>query len=281
MERSASRWAKARIARLHNRSLRNQIYAVKEMVLAQPRPILVYQMAKVGSMSVYRALRAAGLRPLHVHSIVDHITPDIRALHTSVGEPIGTYVLVGRLLSPYLRWTRHRIRVISLVRDPVARYVSKLYQMPDLYEFVHAGAVDVARIIAERLEHTEELDEEVFTWFDREIKRRLAVDVMAKPFDRERGFGTYRGPRADVLVIKMEKLSELLPTVVSDFVGAPLRPVRANVGKEKAGGDDYMRVLAAIKLPDRVASRIYDDGWVRHFYTAQERSAFKAKWTCG
>ena len=279
MGRSVSGWAKDSIARLQNRDLRNQIYAVKELVLAQPRPILVYQMAKVGSMSVYRALRAAGLRPLHVHSIIDDISPDTRALHTSVGEPIGTHVLVGRLLSPYLRWTSHRISVISLVRDPVARYISKLYQMPELYPFVRADAVDAARIIAERMEQPEEIDAEVFTWFDREIKHRFEVDVMAEPFDRERGFGTYRGPRADVLVIKTENLTELLPTVVSAFVGAPLQALRANVGQERADGNDYGRVLASLKLADGVASRVYDHAWVRHFYTAQERSAFKERWT--
>lgn len=270
--------AAAWVANLENRKLRNQIYALKDLIRAHPRPILIYQMAKVGSTTVYQSLRAAGLTPLHVHHIRERIPDEERAWHVRQGQVPTIDVFVGRLLAPYLRWTSHRLKAISLVRDPVARYLSKLYHVPGGYDIVSGDIDETVQAVQDRLARPEVLEEGMFSWFDREIKARLDVDIMAQPFDRERGYTRYQGPRADVLVLKLERLSDLLPTVVSDFVGTPLQEVRANVGQRKASGDAYQRAKAAFRLPEATAAWIYDHAWVRHFYTADERAAFRAKW---
>lgn len=274
---------KRRIARLGNRPLRNQIYAAKEFIRAQPRPCLVYQMSKVGSTSVYESLRNAGASPLHVHSIAGfhgYSTSDYLRDH-GVAPTIDFYV--GKLLYPYLRWTSHRVKVISLVRDPIARYLSMLFHWNEH----SAGSSDVVTsdveesrcALREKLSRPSTLEEGMFTWFDREIKTTLHVDVMNEPFDRELGAGVFKGPRADVLVVKLECLSDLLSTVVSDFVGAPLEEVQANVGRRRARGDDYEHVKRTLQLPEDVVHRIYDHHWVRHFYSDAEISTLKRKWT--
>lgn len=136
-----------------------------------------------------------------------------------------------------------------------------------------------AHNVAERLAEPATLETGMFTWFDREMKAVFDIDVMARPFDRRRGYGHYDGPRAETLVIKLESLSELLPTVLSDFVDAPLSEVRANVRSQTKRGEEYAQVKQALRLPEAVLNRIYSHDWVRHFYTQEEIATFRARWS--
>lgn len=56
-----------RVTRRLPYQLRHPALGLVRFLEAQPRPILVFQMGKVGSKSVCAALRAEGLKPLHVH----------------------------------------------------------------------------------------------------------------------------------------------------------------------------------------------------------------------
>lgn len=265
---------------LENERLRNAVYATKEVIRAHPAPILIYQMGKVGSTTVYRSLRSAGLYPLHVHRIIDRMPEGGAGWHARPDYVPDIDVYVGRILAPYLRWSRSRVRVITLVRDPVARYLSKVFHRPEMYDDLVASERDeTVRRLRDHLGKPETLDDGMFRWFDEEIRARLGVDVMTAPFDRQAGYSVLHGERADILVLKLEKLSELLPTAVSEFVGRPLREERANVGERKESADAYRAVRRSFSLPEPVLDRIYDHEWMRHFYTEGERERFRSRWS--
>ena len=268
-----------------NKEHQNQLYAFKEFLRALPRPILIYQMAKVGSTSVYRSLRTAGFYPLHVHYVTEESRRHGFESYLRRGESPPIHLYVSRMLRPYLRYTSHRLKVISLVRDPVARYVSRQYQTAD---YLSDACTDDSDVVTGNVERTRQNIREqlagpdamdyTFGWFDRQIEAVLDVDVMAEPFDKERGFGLYEGPRADVLVLKLERLSDLLPTVVSDLVGRELQVTQANVRRRTKSGEEYARVKRELSLPAETIDRIYGHEWVRHFYTRDEIEAFRSRW---
>jgi hypothetical protein len=118
-----------------------------------------------------------------------------------------------------------------------------------------------------------------FNWFDREPKEMLGVDVMDEPFDRERGFGLCEGSRATMLVLKLERLSDLLCSVVSSFVGRELHEARANQRRRSKRGEEYARLVDTLSLPAETRNRIYGHDWVSHFYTDDEIEAFHSKWS--
>lgn len=261
-----------------NESLRAKMYAAASFLRAQPRPILVYQMSKVGSTSVSRALRAAGYHPLHVHTLAPDGGQDVEVIYDNVDlKPAHYYT--ERLLRPYLNWTRHQLTVISLVRDPIARHLSAAFQWPHRRSIVPEGVEGARQMIAERLSRPGSMDY-TFNWFDEEIKAVLGVDVLRGGFNRTEGYGEYHGSRARVLVVKLERLSELLPTVISDFVRAPtpLQEVRANAGGQKSTGEVYAEVKNTLRLPEATCEDIYGHPWVRHFYTEAEVATFKRRW---
>ena len=61
------------------------------------------------------------------------------------------------------------------------------------------------------------------TWFDREIHPLFSVDILDHPFNREEGFGRITREDIDILILTLGQLGELVPTVLSDFVGQPLQ----------------------------------------------------------
>lgn len=259
-----------------NENLQVNLNAAVRFVRAQPSPILLYQMAKVGSTSVCRSLEEAGHHPLHVHCLTakNQRAMALRYQHIKL-KP--THYYVQRLVRPYLTWTPHRIQVISLVRDPIARYLGGLFQWPICRDIVADDVATMRGKIADRLSQSEVL-RNGFSWFDQELKQTLGVDVFAEPFDRKNGYRMYRSPRADVLVLKLERLSELLPTIVSDFIGTPLRSVQANVGRQKRNGVRYAEMKQTLQLPASVCEAIYDHEQIRHFYAEAEIEAFTERW---
>lgn len=279
-----AQWVRNFVADLSEKR-RNQVYALKEYLRAQPRPILIYQMGKVGSTSVYRSLRTAGLYPLHVHFLTEESRRRNFEFYLGHGAAPPIHLYVSRMLCPYLRYTSHRLKVISLVRDPVARYVSGEHHIADYLTQSGMNDSDVVpgdtertrQNIREQLASPYAMDY-AFGWFDRQVKSVLDVDVMAEPFNKKQGFGLYSGPRADVLVLKLERLSDLLPTVVSDFIGHKLQATRANVRRRSKRGKEYALVKNELTLPATTLERIYSHEWVQHFYTQSEITSFRSRW---
>ena len=111
------------------RQLHHSLRAAYDLLRAQPRPLLVYQMGKVGSSSVCDALLAAGLRPLQVH-VLGKKSAESRRRFAEQGLPLPYHKYVERLLRAYLSHSdflarrdiggtaddRHRLRVPDIDR---------------------------------------------------------------------------------------------------------------------------------------------------------------------
>ncbi len=168
----------------------------------QGRPLVVYQMGKVGSTSVYRALQAAApeYSVYHVHTL------DAEQMASAQRSYARTYHLRG-VVPHHLMASRHlrsdlergqprgRWKVLTLVRDPIARNVSSFFQDLQLRhpDFPYASrlasgdterlAADLVELFLSRHDHDEPL-----RWCDRELRGVLGVDVYAAPFPHDRGW---------------------------------------------------------------------------------------------
>ena len=255
-------------------------------------PVLVYQMGKVGSASVMRELEAEGRPAFHVHTLAPDEVARAGALHRrAYGRCRVNYTwYIGRALSQRIHAARldRRFPVITLVRDPIAREVSGVFEVPELYgkNLVDAqGRFDVERVL-ERL-RVRFCDENgcdyTFRWFDRELRTVLGVDVLGSPFPRERGYTVLEGARASVLVLRTEDLDRTLGPGLHELLGIERRGavVRTNVRDESASADAYRDVLRRLRLPREVVLRIYAHPFVRHFYPDSMIEAFQRRWTQG
>ena len=198
-------------------------------------------------------------------------------LNTDRGLPLPYHKVLEQRVGAFLQDSDARVRIVTLVRDPIARAVSGSYQTAWRHDTDTADAESMRDSITRKLSKTNALSY-CYNWFDEEVKAVFGIDVMAAPFDPEVGHQQLSGPRADLLLLKLEKLDRLWP-VIGAFVGRDLAAVHSNVRSRAQDGESYRQVQSRIALPDARLRALYDHPWMHHFYSPQEIDAFVAKWS--
>jgi Putative capsular polysaccharide synthesis protein len=251
-------------------------------------PILVYQMAKVGSSTVARSLAARRLpNPIfHVHWLTG---PELARAEARARERwargLATsqscrFIWEGQYLRRRLAGRRpgERWYVVSLVRDPVARNISDFFRVgPDgLGLDFRAEAIDVlgAAFLERYTGHDEPL-----VWFDEQLKTTFGLDVYERPFPQETGYAIYENELVRALVIRLEDLRSCAAPAFQEWVGLDgFELVEANVTEPKATGALYRTFVESVELPPEYLSRMYGSRYARHFYSAQELARFRDQW---
>ena len=251
-----------------------RISALAEVVGALPDPVLVYQMSKVGSSSVERTLTRAGIPHVHVHFIAPASWEETARWHAKNDQTLPPHFHKGRLLRYWINWTERQVRVVTLVRDPIARHVSGAFEVGHQTGFPKENKSKALQALGNQLRAKDVLDYP-YTWFDREIAPVFGVDVLDHPFNRKEGYGRIKTENVDLLILTLERLSDLVPTVLSDFVGTSLELKKARIRTDEV----YKRVKEQLTLSESNVRRLYDHPWMRHFYAEQDIERFVRRWT--
>jgi hypothetical protein len=251
-------------------------------------PVMIYQMAKVGSTSVWISLRVAYLKrglyrvPLHhVHTLRDLEGQAEGMRRLGDTEQLQTLCEYLALRETFDQDTGGHWRVISLVRDPVARKVSYFFHtlerhLPGWRQRWQAGALPIQEVMDAFLA----LEDDAHEWFDLEVKAVLGIDVYETPFSAGQGYQIYRHPpKVDLLVLRLEDLPRVVGEALHSFLGLRdfvLYP--ANLGQERGYAEVY-RAFKALPLPASFVQQAYSTRFARHFYTDAELGAFARRWT--
>jgi len=240
-------------------------------------PILVYQMAKVGSSSIAEALEERKLAVFHLHRMNREHLERMRAKRAELGwhlAPLPAHDVLGPILRERLVDRGRSVKVITLVRDPIARnfssyfeHLDRIWHRQNAHESVPME--ELHRGFVERFPH-----EEALTWFDDELRPVFGVDVYEHPFPAS---GHLR--IGDVLVLKSELDDATKCAAVSEFLGLRnlvFRP--ANVTASKAKGEVYKRFVSTLRLDPAYVERMLESRYTRHFYTEAEREAMRRKY---
>jgi hypothetical protein len=285
--------------------------------------ILVYQMAKVGSRSWVEAVKEAGAQnsetTYHIHFVTPCNRERIKAAtsvpreHQTVANMLMPKSMqrLGRDVHSEIEKARRDgtpIRVVTGMRDPVARSISWIFFMADFYghvsrplsprmamtaDYVIGALQEIWHLIYEQGEPEQSFEWLAWfligafrTWFDEELKITLGIDLRATPFPTGGGAQRLTKEGVDVLVYRVEDMTPSASThgaLLSDaeaFLGMPL-PVMPNVNTNATRRSCELSdaVRKEIRLPAHLLDAIYDEPIVRHFYSAPEIAAFKARWS--
>jgi hypothetical protein len=268
-------------------------------------PLLIYTMGKVGSSSVLHSLKLLpdlGHPLYHLHSLAPEPLRELEAeLKPAFPDPQALVSLhhVWRcqyVVSRLAAHTEQRVQAITLVRDPLARNLSDFFQhihvepLPDasgvrrwqLVSSFHDFKItvredDVSALI--ELYFEKEWHDFPALWMDREIEGVLGIDVYATPFSREQGYAIYRGPRADLLLIRLRDLDRCASQALPEFLGLDaFTLVNANVAENKEYVDVYRAFKAAIAFPESFLDEMYSSKLVKQFYSSAEIQALRDQW---
>jgi len=259
--------------------------------------IVIYQMGKVGSTTVWKSLQALRLSaPIyHIHTLDrDKIRQYIA--RDKAQFPKLRFMYAETVQSEYLRrqldvGTPSPWKVITLVRDPIAKTLSVFFQRLQDELFLGfdyrkrvktEGEATVLKEIINRF-YQEYIDNpkamHPFLWFNHEMHQNLNFDVFSSAPFAEKDYCIYEAATAKILLLKLERLNASYQTAFQDFLDIrDLTLVRSNVGEEKRYKKLYKRFLQEVSLPERYLDAIYQTDWVRHFYTDHEIQQFYQHW---
>ena len=264
----------------------------------QREPLIIYQMGKVGSSTLMRTFESLAhpYELFQVHALtwpwIRKIEEQYRHASSVKGRPIlDEHILASRYLRGLMdrRKPAYRWKVITLVRDPIARNISTFFQGFPIY-FPHlSGLIEgrdemdtrVNQIIDVFLEQYAEHNAPL-TWYDEHFKPVFGIDVFDQPFDTSKGYRIYRTDRADVLLIRLEDFDRIISQAIHEFTGLRIGDIRpANISSQKSYSSAYEAFRKRIDLPIAYVERIYGSRFARQFYSAAELADFSARWCSG
>ena len=246
-------------------------------------------MGKVGSSTIKKSLNNANLSNFieQVHFLSWPAIQSIEKNYIKQNKPVPSHIRLGKLLRQQIDQSLGRIRfkIISLVRDPVARDISDVFQnierdMPHIVNLDQKQASDeIQRHILEMLYQFDETTDYACTWFDNELKDVFHFDIFLPPFDKHQGYQIFSTQYADILVIRLENLTTCHKKAFHEFLGLKNFTLSyENQGKNKWYSDVYDLILEKIDIPDFILNNIYNSRYAKHFYTEHERLEFNKKW---
>ncbi|RIK18510.1 MAG: hypothetical protein DCC52_15825 [Chloroflexi bacterium] len=249
-------------------------------------PIIVYQMGKVGSTTIYRSLQELDLDvPIYQLHFLTELDDVAAWAQEHLNQPATALRAVERArrvrqeiqANPEQSWN-----LVSMVRLPIPRLISSFWEniesnVPEFQRRHAAGKLSAQEIIDIFL-HNLPHDWAEY-WYDRQLKSIFEIDVFAEPFERDAGYRIYRGQRARLLLLRLEDLDRVAAPALYEFLAIPHLALRdRNVGRQKNHGALYREFLERLRLPDEFIARTHNTRYALHFYTYSELEASVRRW---
>ncbi len=237
--------------------------------------ILIHSMGKVGSAAIYRAVKAAKeMDVLHTHQLnaetLDYFV-------TNVDPNAGHAKAALRFLKSLPDYDE--VKIITSVREPVARNVSAFFENIRNYGFrppyEAIEATSLINAFVGRYNH-----QIATNWFDIQVKKPLGIDVFKGRFDFEELCQRTASKPYDMLILRAEDDNEIKASRIAEFLDIDeIQLSSANTGADKEHGNAYSLFKQTFKPPREFVKRSYETDLARHFYTQAELTRFQNSWT--
>ncbi len=188
--------------------------------------LAVYTMGKVGSTTLMRAVQSAG-----------HVVDRVYAGNEEMMD--------WRLFD----------RVITAVRDPIARNISQHFET----------------------DRKEPIDNDwPLRWISEYLEPRTGIDVYKGKFPTIKGWKVYQGY---LLVVKTETLTKVLKDALTFVCGEGDYVIDHRAGGELKFGEEYEAFIKDTVFHKEFLDRMYESKYARHFYSPKQIEALRKKWS--
>jgi hypothetical protein len=172
------------------------------------------------------------------------------------------------------------LRIVSCIRDPIARQLSHLFKFPDIPLSlagidVHSRPEEASRWIVETFHRRRPL-----TWFDEHISEPVGVDLFRTPFDPVAKILRLEHRGARLAVIRFEDSVAVRENALGWLLDRAAMPVDVvDRTAEQPTGSAYSRFCDDFVAPESLLRQVYDAPMMMHFYSNEERAAFHERWS--
>ncbi|WP_375202117.1 putative capsular polysaccharide synthesis family protein [Hyphococcus sp.] len=231
--------------------------------------VIVYTMGKVGSSSVSQSLKAAGVNCYDVHFLETERMGNMlkRYLNNPDLKQTPPHIIESILVRDHIE-ASNQVRVISLIRNPIMRNISAVFQNTPIRMQKDRDA------IFERLRNTNARTPDI--WFKKDFIPVTGIDVFKHDIDSSADHFRFNKGKFDILLLKLEAHDERKSKLISDFLGKKIVLSRANEANNKWYRDIYKQVMES---PGAVRDGYIDECMnlktIKKFYSDDERQKFQ------
>lgn len=262
--------------------LKNWFCVQGALSLSRKPPIIVYQMGRVGSQSMWNSLRSYAKAPVfHVHKMNPASIAKVFRDHADRHQLLRKNH-AGAMLRKHIVAKQRRAMLVVLIREPISRNISAFFNKlfagvgykKNQGEKANPSIAELRYIFLETHNHAKPL-----IWFDVEMKGALGIDVYQYPFPKEKGYLSMEQDAFKMLIIKCELEDTYKERAISEFLGLDhFKLNRDNTAQDKTYGDLYKKFVETSHLPKDYVDTMCNSKYTKHFYTETEIQQIRSRW---
>lgn len=251
--------------------------------------ILIYQMGKVGSQTINNSLRPFGLPVYHLHWLKrDKLIEHLKEKHVTDRTQYLQILKHGVSFLSHINYSemgleRKKWKIISLIREPVARNVSVFFHFIKKWFPRYVRKYKTKHMTNDKLRDffLENFSRHnlPLSWFDKEMKQVFKIDIFSEEFPKSKGYKIYTGNHTDLLLLKLEKLNNYASEAIKKFLGIDNFVLQdTNLARDQFYHSLYHEFISSRILPRSYVEKMYNSKYAKHFYSEEELNTFRKKW---
>ena len=262
------------------KKIKNRLIGHKQLIdkYKAPETIFIYQMGKVGSTTLEKSLPNA----VHIHAFFtkNHTCPLRFRCQAKFGFSSFFYRAEQELLAYLLRRAfkqRKSTKIITLVREPLARNISMFFHDLDAYLFAaHTNCLNTRQVALPTRDQQasvlmdvfeQEFDHNyVFNWFDNELFSMTGINIYQFPFDIDKGFSQINYNNVELICLRTDKLKQCI-VPLSEFVGNSIVLSDSNQAVSKWYGEIYQKFKTEYQPSAKWINRAKKSKFTQHFFS--------------
>jgi Putative capsular polysaccharide synthesis protein/Sulfotransferase family len=263
-------------------------FRLKIGALNLDRCILVHQMGKVGSSAIVKSLESLhlGVPVFHTHFLnLEELDKRIER-HKTVSKNSGRIFIRGHLrtsmvLANVLKEVskKRKWKIITLVRDPIARNVSAFFQnRENLIEKNTRNILKEDKIT--EFFFNEFYHDRSLKWLDLEIKNVFGFDLYKDEFPKSIGYKIYSiDSQFYLMIVRLEDLNHCHKKASQEFLRIKdLSLSEENIASKKIYSNIYREFIESLSVASWYIDKMYSSKYTKHFYSDSEIDQCQKKW---
>ena len=256
---------------------------LKKILANNDSIVIVHTIGKVGSSSVFSSLQNSpfGISLFHFHALEPtRIRKQEHYYRSSLKKSIPYHLIKSKIVSELLDNYNGEIFIISLIREPISREISSVFQ--DSFNFIdsiHLKDNGIEHILIDKVNALSiELPE--VEWFEREIKLMFGIDVYKQVFDLSKGYNIYTNGKIKMLLLRIEDLDEKFNESCQSLFSTDYNFLlkKDNISEDKFYDADYRSIINNFRIPNSEIDNILNSVFIDHFYRDQ-RNQIRERWS--
>lgn len=245
--------------------------------------VIIYTIGKVASTAVYDSLIAHPKlnKPVfHIHCLNNGRIIEQKAYYKgSKKKSFPFHLIRGQVISEFLPSYKGKVFLITLVREPIARELSSLFQ--DSLNFstsLKSLNSEMSKVVESKFRAmVNQLPED--EWFSRELLEVFDIDIYNLAFEVSKGYCIKSDGSLIFGLIRLENLQDRFDPFCRELFGInlPFHLVNSNLGEDKFYVNAYHEVGLQTKFSSEDVSSILNTKFVKHFYS-DLTEVIKSRW---